>query len=268
MCARMSHFRPDLLADRVALLTGGGSGITLGIARAFAAHGATTVLVGRTLEKVEAAAAAIAHETGRPSLGLSADVRDEDAVRAAVATTVERFGRLDVLVNGAAGNFLSPAATLKPKGYRTVLDIDAVGTYTVSRAAFDAWMKDHGGVILNISATLQYLGTPWQVHAASAKAAVDVQTRVLAVEWGPLGIRVVGLAPGPIDGTEGMARLAPGRMRQQAEKGVPLGRFGTIGEMADAALFLVSDAASYVHGETLVADGGAWVAGGFRLPTG
>lgn len=261
MASTPSIFRSDLFADQVVLVTGGGSGICRGITQAFAAHGARTVITSRSQERLDATAAELEAATGQPCLAHAADVRDPDAVAAVFAATLERFGRLDLVVNGAAGNFLAPAAALSPKGYRTVLDIDAVGTFTVCRAAFDAWFKEHGGQIINISATLQYLGTPFQVHAASAKAAVDVLTRTLAVEWGPLGIRVNGIAPGPIEGTEGMDRLAPGDLKAKLTRRIPLGRFGTIDEIAHTALFLASPAASYMTGATVVVDGGQWLTG-------
>lgn len=258
---RMSVFRADLFASKVVLVTGGGSGIGKGIAAAFVAHGATVGIVGRNAERLDTAA----RELGERCIALPCDVRDADAVTATVDGLLQRSGRLDVLVNAAAGNFLAPAATLSTKGYRTVLDIDAVGTYTTSRAAFLAAMRDHGGAIVNISATLHYGGTPLQVHAASAKAAVDAMTRTLAIEWGPAGIRVNAIAPGPIDGTEGVARLLSPSMHEALQRSIPLRRFGRIDEIADVTLFLASDAASLVTGAIVVADGGAWLPGAALL---
>jgi peroxisomal 2,4-dienoyl-CoA reductase len=253
----MSAFRPDLFEGKVALVTGGGSGIGRGIVAALVEHGATVAIVGRNAERLGATAA----EFGERCLPLAGDVRDADAMTALVEGLVARCGRIDVLVNGAAGNFLAPAATLSSKGFRTVLEIDTVGTYNVSRAVFLASMRDAGGSIVNISATLHYGGTPMQVHAASAKAAIDAMTRTLAVEWGPAGIRVNAVAPGPIEDTEGLSRLLPEGMRAAMERSIPLRRFGRIPEIADAVLFLASDAASLVTGAVLVADGGAWLSG-------
>jgi peroxisomal 2,4-dienoyl-CoA reductase len=260
-----SAFLPDLLKGQTAIVTGGASGIGEAIAAALARHGASVLLVSRQQERLDAAAARISAACdphSRPMVwGVAADVRDAEAVDRALASAIEQTGRIDIVVNGAAGNFLAPAAALSPKGYRTVLDIDTVGTYTVSRAAFDRYLRDHGGVIVNISATLHYLGTPLQVHAASAKAAIDAQTRVLAVEWGPARIRVNGIAPGPIDDTEGMTRLAPPQVRARLQRTIPLRRLGTREDIADATLFLCSPAASWITGAVLVVDGGQWLTG-------
>lgn len=257
----MSIFKDGILDGKVAFVTGGGSGICKGITRAFMAHGANAAIVGRNAERLGAAANELEHETGRECLAAPADVRDPKLVEAALDATIERFGKIDIVVNGAAGNFLCPAATLSYNGFKTVMDIDAMGTWNVSRAAFDRGLREHGGVILNISATLHYTATPLQVHASAAKAAIDSLTRSLALEWGSLGIRVNGIAPGPIEGTEGMERLAPAGHKEELAKGVPIGRFGTIEDIANAALFLASDAASYVHGEVFVVDGGVWLVG-------
>jgi peroxisomal 2,4-dienoyl-CoA reductase len=260
-----SVFRDDVLEGKVAFVTGGGSGICMGIARAMLQHGARLAIASRKLERLTAAAAELEKDTGRPCLATAVDVRDPKTVEGAIAETIARFGRLDIVVNGAAGNFLCPAAQLSPNGFRTVLDIDAAGTFNVSRAAFDAYLRDHGGVILNISATLHLAATPLQIHASAAKAAVDAITRTLAVEWAPLGIRVNGIAPGPIDETEGMSRLAPGDVKKRMIGAIPIGRFGRIEEIASLAVFLSTDAASLVHGATIVADGGAWLGIGRAL---
>jgi peroxisomal 2,4-dienoyl-CoA reductase len=255
-----SPFRADLFAGKVALVTGGGSGIGKGIAAALLRHGATVGIVGRNAERLQASAT----ELGQlgTCIALPADVRDVDAVTRLVDELIAAGGGLHVVVNAAAGNFLAPAATLSTNGFRTVMEIDTVGTYTVSRAAFLAAMRDHGGSIVNISATLHYGGTALQVHAASAKAAIDAMTRTLAIEWGPAGVRVNAVAPGPIDETEGVARLMPPGMRERLERSIPLRRFGRIDEIAAVTLFLASDAASLVSGATVVADGGAWLPGG------
>src|SRR5438132_1764718 len=149
-----SPFRADALAGKVALITGGGSGICRGIAEAYLAHGASVAIVSRKLDRLSDTA----RELGERCVPLAADVRDFEAISAAAREVVKRFGRLDVLVNGAAGNFLAPAAGLSPNGFRTVMEIDAGGCFHASRAAFDGFMQEHGGAILNISATLQFTG--------------------------------------------------------------------------------------------------------------
>jgi peroxisomal 2,4-dienoyl-CoA reductase len=256
----MSVFKDDVLKGKVALVTGGGSGICKGIAHAFLAHGAKVAIVSRNFDRLGSAATELSKATGGECLPIAADVRDFAAVGAAVGETVKRLGRLDVLVNGAAGNFLAPASLFTPNGFRAVMEIDAFGTFHASRAAFDGWMQEHGGNVINISATLQLNGTAMQIHAAAAKAAIDSMTRTLAVEWGGAKIRVNGIAPGPIDDTEGMKRLAGEvGLKEKIEKDIPIGRFGRIDEIANVAVFLASEAASLVHGETIIVDGGAWL---------
>jgi peroxisomal 2,4-dienoyl-CoA reductase len=259
MLAAMSIYKDDVMAGRVALITGGGTGICKGIARAYLAHGAKVCITSRRQEVLDQTAAELGKETGGEIIGAAADVRDPDAVASAVARTVETFGKLDTLVNGAAGNFLSPAAQLSPNGFRTVLEIDTAGTFNASKAAFEPLCEADDSLILNITATLHYHGTPLQIHASAAKAGVDAITRNLAVEWGQFGIRCNAIAPGPIGDTEGMKRLAPGEMGQKMAKMIPLGRFGTIAEIADAAIFLASPAASYITGTILIVDGGQTV---------
>ena len=250
-------FAPRLLAGHAALVTGGGTGICRGIALALAAAGCDVAIASRSAEHLDPTAAEI-RALGVRSVAAPGDVRDAAAVDAMVARTVDAFGRLDILVNGAAGNFVCPAETLSPNGFGAVVDIDLKGTFNVSRAALPH-LKARGGAILNISATLQLLGTAGQVHASAAKAGVDALTRTLAVEWGPFGIRVNGLAPGPVDGTEGVRRLTTPASRARIQEQCPLGRLATIDEVANAALFLCSGAASFITGTTLVIDGGLWL---------
>jgi len=252
-------FNEGILEGRVAFVTGGGTGITGGVARAFAEAGAAVALVSRKLDHLQPAAEAITKEGGK-ALAVTADVRHPEDVEKAVAQTVEQFGKIDIVVNGAAGNFLCAAEELSPNGFGTVVDIDTKGTFNVCRAAF-AQLKEHRGQILNISATLHYLATPMQIHVSAAKAGVDALTRNLAVEWGRHGIRVNGIAPGPIEDTEGMKRLVPEPVKERLRKGIPLGRFGRIADIEKAAVFLCSDAASFINGVTLVIDGGHWLTG-------
>jgi 2,4-dienoyl-CoA reductase [(3E)-enoyl-CoA-producing], peroxisomal len=253
-------FRDDALAGHVALVTGGGTGICRGIARAYARFGANVCIVSRKADVIAQTARDLSTETGREILAVATDVRDPDAIARAVAATIEKFGKLDTLVNGAAGNFLAPAAALSPNGFRTVIEIDLVGSFLASRAAFEALQKAGDGLILNISATLHYHGTPLQIHASAAKAGVDAMTKNLAVEWGRFGIRTCGIAPGPIGDTEGMRRLATPDVADKAKQFIPAGRFGLIDEIAAAAVFLRSPGATYITGHTLVVDGGHSIA--------
>jgi peroxisomal 2,4-dienoyl-CoA reductase len=251
-------FVDGILNDRVAFVTGGGTGITGGVARALADAGARVALVSRKMEHLEPAAAAI-NEKAEKAFAVTADVRNPEEVEKAIAATIDRFGKIDTVVNGAAGNFLCAAEELSPNGFGTVVDIDLKGTFNVCRAAF-AELKKHRGQILNISATLHYLGTPMQLHVSAAKAGIDALTHNLAVEWGRYGIRVNAIAPGPIEDTEGMKRLVPEPIKEKLRQRVPLGRFGRIADVEKAAVFLCSNAANYINGAILVVDGGHWLA--------
>ena len=257
-------FTDGLLKDQVAFVTGGGTGITGGVARALAEAGANVALVSRNLEHLEPAAKAIndaqrENEHTGAALAVAADVRNPEEVEKAIAATVKRFGKIDIVVNGAAGNFLCAAEELSPNGFGTVVDIDLKGTFNVCRAAF-AELRKNRGQILNISATLHYLGTPMQLHVSAAKAGIDALTKNLAVEWGRYGVRVNTIAPGPIADTEGMKRLVPEAIKEKLVKRIPLGRFGLIKDIENAAVFLCSDAASFINGAVLVVDGGHWLA--------
>lgn len=250
-----SIFAPNLLAGKSALVTGGGSGIGAGIAKLLAAHGAKVALVGRTLAKLEATAKDIETAGGKATCH-ACDVRDYPALEAAVNSV----GALDVLINSAAGNFLAPAASLSANGFRSVIDIDLCGTFNACRASFQHLTKP-GATIVSITATQAHVPTPLQVHAGAAKAGIEKLTRDLALEWGRFGIRVNAVAPGPIDGTEGMSRLAPGGAEDMLKKRVPLGRYGAIDEVASAVLYLVSPAGGYITGSTLLIDGGTSLIG-------
>ena len=252
-------FADDILHGKVAFVTGGGTGITGGIARAFAEYGAKIAITSRKTENLEAMKKII-EDGGGECFAVAADVRDFEAVQNAIAKTVEHFGRIDIVINGAAGNFLCAADQLSANGFGTVIDIDTKGTFNVCRAAFEELKKSHGQ-ILNISATLHYLATPMQIHVSAAKAGVDAITRNLSVEWGKHRIRVNGIAPGPIEDTEGMKRLLPDALKEKITRKIPRGRLGRIADIENTALFLCSDAASYINGVTLIVDGGQWLQG-------
>jgi len=254
----VSTFAKDALAGRVALITGGGTGICKGIARAYLEHGAKVCITSRRQPVLDDAATELGEHGD--VYGIAADVRDPDAMSTVVASILERWGSLDTVVNGAAGNFLAPVAGLSSNGFRTVVDIDLVGTFNTSKAAFEALRASGDGLVLNVSATLHYHGTPMQAHACAAKAGVDALTRTLAVEWGPMGIRANAIAPGPIGDTEGMKRLAPGTVGDSLKAHIPLRRFGVTTEIGEAAVFLRSRAAAYITGAILVVDGGQSIA--------
>ena len=253
-------FGSKLLAGKNAVVTGGGSGINLAIARRFAEHGARVALIGRTREKLDAAAAEIANAGGTAS-GHPADVRDYDALAAAIKSAQELHGDIDIVVCGAAGNFPAPALGMSANGFKAVIDIDLLGTFNTCRAVFEH-LKRPGASIINISATQAFTPIPMQSHVCAAKAGVDMLTRCLAIEWGPEGVRVNSIAPGAVDDTEGMRRLAPTpEIRKQLTRSIPLQRFATKDEIADLALFLSSDGASFITGAVVVCDGGQSLAG-------
>jgi len=258
-------FRDRILEGKVAFVTGGGSGINLGIAQRLAKQGAKTVLLGRTQAKLDAAVEEIRAAGGEAS-GEAADVRNPEALTAALQNTRDRYGEIDILVCGAAGNFPAPAAGMSPNAFKSVVDIDLLGTFNTCRLAFDHLRKP-GATILNISAGQASQPAAFQAHVCAAKAGVDMVTRVLAIEWGPVGIRVNSIVPGPIEDTEGMARLTPDdASREKLRSGIPLQRFGRKEEIADLALFLCSPAAAYITGSVMVCDGGSQL-NGFGLFT-
>lgn len=255
----MSTYSFDFTGRNVFVM-GGTSGINLGIAHGFAAAGAQVAVASRKPERVQAAVAGLATH-GNAVEGYVCDVRDVAAVRAAFEGAARALGPIDVLISGAAGNFPAPAHGISPNGFKSVIDIDLIGTFHVMREAHPHLRKP-GAAIVNISAPQAAQAMEWQVHVCAAKAGVDMITRVLAMEWGPEGIRVNSLVPGPIEGTEGMARLAPTPEANAAVAGsVPLRRQGTTADVARVAMFLASDAAAYVSGVVLPVDGG-WSAGG------
>ncbi len=249
-----SVFRPDLMAGRVVFVTGGATGIGREIARVFGRHGARVALASRKQENLTAAQAELAAEGIECHID-TFDVRDAAAAVRVVDGIVERFGRLDVVVNNAAGNFPAPMTRISPNGFKSVVDIDLLGTYNVSRAAFDAWLAEHGGCIVNISAPFEMKGAAMQAHVAAAKAGVDSLTRTCAVEWGPYGVRVNAVAPGSTANTEGMARFSSAVRGGDARPTNPLGLMGHGQDIALAVLFLCSDSARFISGQVIAVDG-------------
>lgn len=255
------------MTTRHAFVAGGTSGINLAIARRYAADGWAVSVLSRSQEKVDAALEELrAASAGGPEpIGVAADVRDAEAVAAALADAAQQHGPIDALVSGAAGNFVAPAAELSPNGFRTVIDIDLQGTFHVMRGAWDHLRKP-GASIVNITAAQSWIPVPGQVHVGAAKAGVDQVTRGLAVEWGPVGVRVNSVAPGPVEGTEGMRRLAPTPASVEAwTDAVPLRRFATTDDVVNAVTWLSSPQASYVTGVVLCVDGGLALSGGAAI---
>ncbi|WP_028228610.1 SDR family oxidoreductase [Paraburkholderia ferrariae] len=241
-------------------VAGGSSGINLAIADALASAGARVAILGRQQAKIDAALAQLRRHGGDVR-GFAADVRDAAAVQQAVEQTAQDFGPLDVVISGAAGNFISPAAELSPNGFKSVMDIDVLGTFHVMLAVWPHLRKP-GAAILNLTAAQSWMATPGQIHVCAAKSGVDQIMRTLAIEWGPSGVRVNSIAPGPVADTEGMARLAPTPAAARAwTRAVPLGRFASKDDIVRAALWLCSSAADYVTGVVLSVDGGLSLGG-------
>ncbi|KAI9032877.1 hypothetical protein CLU79DRAFT_728458 [Phycomyces nitens] len=247
-------FKENIFAGKVLLCSGGGSGICREMTEAIVRHGAKAVIISRSLDKLEKAAKEMSASTGGEVIAFAADVRKPEQLEDAVKKTIERFGKIDFLINGAAGNFLAPFDNLSYNAFRTVIEIDLLGTFNLTKAALPH-LKASKGTIINVSATLYYTGTPFQQHAGSAKAAIDALTKHWSVELGPHGIRVNGISPGPIASTVGMAKLGP----QFDPSVVPLQRMGTTQDIAQSTVFLFSEASNWITGVTLVVDGGSWL---------
>ena len=246
----------DLFAGKAVFVTGGGSGINLGVAKCFAALGAGIGICGRTAERLESARGELEALGARVCTAV-ADVRDENALAAALEKSREELGPVHTLVLGAAGNFLAPAEKLSPSGFKAVVDIDLLGSFNAARLAVEQ-LKETRGNLIFISAGQAFEPYFAQAHCGAAKAGVDNLMQNLALEWGPYGIRSNSIAPGPIAGTEGMKRLGPadGEGQRALRRAVPLGRYGTVDEIGHAAVFLASPLAAYVTGTRLVVDGG------------
>ena len=248
-------FDKTTLDNKIAFIAGGTSGINLGIAKGLAQVGAKVAVLGRNADKAEAAAQEIIDETGGDAIALTADVRDPEQVEAALQKTVKQWGKIDILISGAAGNFPAPALGISPKGFKTVVDIDLLGTYNVFHAGFNCVNK--GASMIAITAPQAVVAMPFQAHVCAAKAGINMLVKCLAMEWGPAGITVNGISPGPINNTEGMDRLAPTEAaRQDYMSKTASRRFGEKVDITNAAIYLSSDLGSYVNGTILTVDGG------------
>eukprot|EP01098_Paradermamoeba_levis_P011446 TRINITY_DN489_c0_g1_i1.p1 TRINITY_DN489_c0_g1~~TRINITY_DN489_c0_g1_i1.p1 ORF type:complete len:300 (-),score=109.44 TRINITY_DN489_c0_g1_i1:114-974(-) len=251
-----SPFRPDVLKGQVVLITGGASGIGFAISKWLGRHGAKISIMGRRRNVLDQATQ-ILNQEGIEAAGFQGDVRKEEDGAAVVQQTLSLFGKIDILVNCAAGNFLCSAEDLTPKGFRTVMEIDTIGSFIMCKAVLPFFKKAGKGNIINITATLHYGATPLQLHAAAAKSAMDVMTRTLALEWGKFSVRVNGIAPGPIADTEGMSRLRGAASDDLIAEMIPLKRMGRVDDIGVAAVYLASGPSFFQSGDTMVVDGGA-----------
>ena len=252
----MSAIREKSLTGKVALVAGGSTGINFEIARQFAVHGAKVAILSRKPDKVEAATKTLIDE-GHQVIGIPADVRDYARLEEAYAQTVAAFGKIDVVLSGAAGNFLAPALGMSANAFKTVVDIDLLGTFNVFRASYPHLNKP-GASLIAITAGQAVRPMMFQIHACAAKAGVNMVTKCLAMEWGPAGVRVNAISPGPIADTEGMARLAPSDGAEDMIKArIALRDYGTKRDIAEMALFLASESARYISGSIFNVDGGS-----------
>ena len=250
-----SIYVDNLLKGKTMFIAGGSSGINLGIAEQYGQLGANLVILSRSQDKIDKAVDLLKSQ-GSNAIGISTDVRDYDGVEAAFKTAHKTYSDIDYVISGAAGNFLSPIIGLSSKGFQTVVDIDLVGTFNVFRASYD-YIAKPGASLIAITARQAVQPRPFQAHACAAKAGVNMLCKCLALEWGQAGVRVNAISPGPIEDTEGYARLLPTEeLAEKAKKKVPLRMMGTKSNIADAATFLASDASSYVTGSIYNVDGG------------
>lgn len=258
----MSVFREDVMKGKAAMITGGGSGIGLGIATTLVSHGGQVCISGRREEVLKEAVAQLNKIKAGSACYQVGDVRDFDSCKGMAAKCAQAFGRIDLLVNNAAGNFTTAMEDLSPKALKTVMEIDFHGSYNMSQACLSE-LKKTQGLVVNISATLYYKVFPFQMHASAAKAAIDVMTNSMGVEWGAEHkIRAVSIAPGPIEGTVGgpTGRVfgGMGDLPKDVSHMVPIGRFGTVDDIANCVLFLATPAGGFINATKIVVDGGHW----------
>jgi len=255
--------KSDALEGKVAFITGGGSGINFGIARNFIGLGAKVTICSRNQERLDKAAAELS-KNGATVFPVGADVRDPTALASALDCSQKELGPADIVVSGAAGNFLCEAEKLSPNGFKTVIDIDLLGSFNLARLAFDQLKQTRGSIIF-ISAGLAYLPYEQQVHAGAAKAGIDNMMKNLALEWGKFGIRANSIAPGYIGDTEGTSRLAIGPGLDAVIESTPVGRLGSVDDIGQMAAFLCSSSASFVTGAVIPVDGGHYLGGSSLL---
>lgn len=257
--------RDDALKGKVIVVTGGGSGLGKAMTRYFMELGAKVAISSRDLEKLQTTAAALEAETGGTCLAVQCDVRQYDQVENMLQEVLKAFGKVDVLLNNAAGNFISPTERLSANAFDTVIDIVLKGSKNCTLAFGKHWIdsKQTTATILNIVTTYAFTGSAYVVPSAAAKAGVLAMTRSLAVEWAKYGIRSNAIAPGPFPTQGAWDRLLPGDLAEKFDmsKKVPLGRVGNHQELANLAGYLVSDFSAYINGEVIVIDGGEWLKG-------
>ena len=255
-------FETGLLKGKSIIITGGGTGLGKSMATRFAELGADLVITSRRQNVIDETAEEL-RQYGGQVLAVPCDVRDPDQVQHMVDETVKTFGKIDILLNNAAGNFISPTENLSPNAFKTVVDIVLNGTFFCTQAAGKVMRKNKGGVILNIVTTYSWTGSGYVVPSACAKAGVLAMTRSLAVEWAKYGIRTVAIAPGPFPTKGAWSRLAPPGLgiEKKMKERIPLKRVGEHIELANLASYLISDQAAYINGEVVTIDGGEWLKG-------
>ena len=256
-------FKNDLLKNKTIIITGGGTGLGKSMATRFGELGANLVLTSRRQEVLDEAARDINDKTGAEILTVSTDIRHSDQVTEMVKKAVDKFGKIDCLLNNAAGNFISPTENLSENAFRTIIDIVLVGTFNCTQAAGKAMRDSGGGVILNIVTTYAFTGSGYVVPSACAKSGVLAMTRSLAVEWAKYGIRTNAIAPGPFPTKGAWKRLVPPglNIEKKMMERVPLKRFGEHDELANLASYLMADESGYMNGEVVTMDGGEWLKG-------
>lgn len=263
--------RDNALSDKVIVVTGGGSGLGKAMTKYFMELGAKVAITSRDLDKLKSTASELETETGGTCLPLQCDVRHYDQVEAMLKEVLKAYGKVDVLLNNAAGNFISPTERLSANAFDTVIDIVLKGTKNCTLAFGKHWIdtKQETSTVLNIVTTYAFTGSAYVVPSATAKAGVLAMTRSLAVEWAKYGIRTNAIAPGPFPTKGAWDRLLPGDLKEKFDlsKKVPLKRVGDHQELANLAAYLVSDFSAYINGEVVVIDGGEWLkgAGQFNL---